>query len=151
MLRGIYGGPHYRITDMKLTHLALTVSSMERSLPFYEEFTSLVCVHRRQNLDGSTVVWLSDADLKKRFVLVLLELPKDNGALTGINHLGFGVSSRSEVDDLAKRADAKGCLEMKPTYKGPVVGYICFVRDPDGNSLEFSHGQELGDGESDEP
>ncbi len=135
---------------MKLTHLALTVSNMERSLPFYEEFTSLVCVHRRQNVDGSTVVWLSDADMQKRFVLVLLELSQDNGALVGINHLGFGVSSRHKVDDLAKRADALGCLVMKPTDKGPVVGYICFIRDPDGNSIEFSHGQELGDGENDE-
>jgi hypothetical protein len=29
-------------------------------------------------------------------------------------------------------------------YRNPVVGYICLIRDPDGNNLEFSVEQVLG-------
>jgi hypothetical protein len=31
-----------------------------------------------------------------------------------------------------------------PQDAGPIVGYFCIVRDPDGNWVEFSHGQSLG-------
>ena len=33
-----------------------------------------------------------------------------------------------------------------PRDAGPIVGYYCIVNDPDGNLVEFSHGQSLGPG-----
>jgi lactoylglutathione lyase len=33
---------------------------------------------------------------------------------------------------------------LGPMYRNPVVGYICLVRDPDGNNIEFSVEQVLG-------
>jgi len=37
-----------------------------------------------------------------------------------------------------------GVLELEPRDAGPIVGYFCMLRDPDGNSVEFSFGQALG-------
>ena len=31
-----------------------------------------------------------------------------------------------------------------PTDYGPPVGYWAFIRDPDGHTLEVSHGQDVG-------
>ena len=41
-------------------------------------------------------------------------------------------------------ARADGMLELEPRDAGPIVGYFCMLRDPDGNSVEFSFGQALG-------
>ena len=43
--------------------------------------------------------------------------------------------------DIAKRAEAAGCLAMPPTMMPPPIGYICMVADPDGNMVEFSWDQ----------
>ena len=40
-------------------------------------------------------------------------------------------------------ARADGLLEVPPHDGGPVVGYYCVVRDPDGNHVEFSYGQPI--------
>ena len=33
---------------------------------------------------------------------------------------------------------------LGPMYRNVVVGYICLIRDPDGNNIEFSVEQDLG-------
>jgi catechol 2,3-dioxygenase-like lactoylglutathione lyase family enzyme len=53
------------------------------------------------------------------------------------------VSSRAAVDEIAARAQGEGLLEQGPTDAGGIVGYLCIVRDPDGNLVEFSHGQPI--------
>ena len=45
----------------------------------------------------------------------------------------------------AARAEADGCLHWAPVDHGPPIGYLCAVRDPDGNVVEFSHGQGVYD------
>jgi hypothetical protein len=59
-------------------------------------------------------------------------------------HLGVGCPSRAEVDRLATLARAEGRLLMGPRDYGPPVGYWAFLADPDGRTLEVSHGQEVG-------
>ncbi len=58
-------------------------------------------------------------------------------------HFGYDLPSRAAVDELAARADADGVLVYAPTDAGPIVGYFCMLRDPDGNLVEFSHGQPI--------
>ena len=66
------------------------------------------------------------------------------GFLTSFSHLGFSLESRGEVDRVAELAREDGCLVLGPMYRNEVVGYICLVRDPDGNNIEFSVEQVLG-------
>src|SRR5215470_8474935 len=126
-----------------LTHLALGVHDLERSIGFYRSHVALHVVHDR-NDNGSRVVWLAERAEDPDFVLVLFEVggPAPPAPST-LQHLGFAVASREEVDAAATAARADGILALDPMYAGPVVGYFCIVRDPDGNQVEFSYGQPI--------
>jgi len=127
------------------THIAIHARDIAASAAFYQRYAELIEVHRRN--DGSIpVVWLGELGHEKRFVLVLLGLDHDDPPLVGpLAHIGYSVGSRDRVDALADMGRSDGILVDGPTDAGPIVGYYCIVRDPDGNLVEFSHGQALGD------
>lgn len=143
-----------------LTHIALPVKDLDATLAFYEKYTTMQVIHRRQDdTTGLRSLWLAnERDLTEaaaRFVIVLIEgsLPRNvvgnemqekYGFLTSISHLGISMESRDDVDRIAKMAEEDGCLLLGPMYRNEVVGYICIVTDPDGNNLEFSVEQILG-------
>jgi len=60
-----------------------------------------------------------------------------------LDHLGFDVESRDRVNQIGALARAEGTLKYGPVDAGPIVGYIVLVRDPSGNTCEFSHGQAI--------
>ena len=126
-----------------LTHVALGVRDLERTIAFYRNHVRMHVVHDR--IDGSMrVVWLSEREHEPQFVLVLFQVAGDPPpGPTTLQHLGFAVASRAEVDAAATAARAEGILAVEPVYAGPVVGYFCIVLDPDGNQVEFSHGQPI--------
>ena len=59
------------------------------------------------------------------------------------DHLGFAVESRAAVDRIAELAREDGVLKLAPLDAGDVAGYLTMVRDPSGNTCEFSYGQAL--------
>ena len=153
-----------------LTHLALQVRELDRTISFYRKYAGLQVAHDR--VDGGTrVAWLGRRETDNDFVLVLIEVA--GGArpwllrwtwgeitrwvtrsmitlaapvlsqLTTLRHLGFAVASREEVDAVAAAGRADGVLVLEPTYAGPIVGYFCILEDPDGNRVEFSYGQPI--------
>jgi lactoylglutathione lyase len=137
------------------THLALHVHSLEASIAFYSRYTNLRPVDRHSDASstGMEVAWLSDRSQgdELSFVMVLQEGSPHNvpGAkpqqpLGPLSHLGFGLSSRDEVDAVAADAEKEGLLRFGPTFLNPYAGYLCIISDPDGHSVEFSHGQALG-------
>ena len=147
-------------TTSLLTHIAFPVRSLDAQLAFYEKYTGLVKIHERYDEETKMrSAWLANerdrtSEGSAKFVIVLMEgsLPKnitgDIGEeywfLRSIAHLGISVDSRDEVDRIAAMANEDGCLVLGPMYRNAVVGYICLVRDPDGNNVEFSVEQDLG-------
>lgn len=153
-----------------LTHIALPVGDYDATLAFYAKYTNLIVIHDRYNdATGLRAAWLANArdrtaEGAARFVIVLLErtppinldptqpdpstegvvIEEKYGFLTSISHLGLSVDSREEVDRIAAMAREDGCLLLGPLYRNEIVGYICVVKDPDGNNLEFSVEQVLG-------
>ena len=126
------------------THLAIHARNVERSVAFYRRFAGLAEVHRREDGDV-TVVWLGERGRERAFVIVLLGMPHaDPVAPQPIAHIGYAVDQRGEVDRIAALGREQGVLVEGPIDAGPIVGYICIVLDPDGNWVEFSHGQSLG-------
>jgi catechol 2,3-dioxygenase-like lactoylglutathione lyase family enzyme len=125
-----------------LTHLALGVRDLDRTIAFYRKHVRLYVVHERSD-DGHRVVWLAEREQDAEFVLVLFEVSSDPAPGTTLQHLGFAVASREEVDAAAAAARADGVLVLEPVYAGPVVGYFCLLEDPDGNKVEFSYGQPI--------
>jgi lactoylglutathione lyase len=141
------------------THIAMPVRDLDATLDFYRKYTTLEIIHER--VDDETklhTVWLANSrdktELAARYVIVLIcgELPsritgdikEEYGFLRSISHLGFSMESREDVDRIAEMAKEDGILILGPRYMNPVVGYICFIRDPDGNQLEFSVEQVVG-------
>ncbi len=129
--------------DLGLTHIALPVSDVDRSIEFYSTYAGMQIIHRRLDAEtGVAVVWLSD--LTRPFVIVLIQTVSVHPILSPLAHLGVGCQSREYMDDLCAKAKREGILIQEPKDSGYPIGYWAFLRDPDGHTLELSHGQEIG-------
>jgi catechol 2,3-dioxygenase-like lactoylglutathione lyase family enzyme len=129
--------------DFGLTHIALPVADIERSIEFYSTYAGMQVIHRR--LDATTgvaVVWLSDRT--RPFAIVLIETTSVSPILSPLAHLGVGCRSREEMDKLCDKARETGILIGEPQDSGYPIGYWAFLRDPDSHTLELSYGQEIG-------
>ncbi|MDA0339173.1 MAG: VOC family protein, partial [Proteobacteria bacterium] len=67
--------------------------------------------------------------------------PVKHPILGPFNHIGIEVTTKEEVDAIAARSKEDGCLALGPQQMPKHIGYICFLKDPDGNTVEFSHDQ----------
>ncbi|WP_131768188.1 MULTISPECIES: VOC family protein [Protofrankia] len=135
------------LTHARWTHVALPSSDIDASIDFYTTMTPLVVVATRKDEAGRSA-WLSnDQQWQDPFVLVLAEFTAERGhrqpTMTPFAHIGIEVADRAEVDAVAGRARAAGCLHWEPQDMPDPVGYICAVTDPDGNVIEFSHNQRV--------
>jgi catechol 2,3-dioxygenase-like lactoylglutathione lyase family enzyme len=132
------------MSDLGLTHIALPVANVERSIAFYTKYAGMSVVHRRidKTNDTSTeVVWMTDKT--RPFVVVFIEMQKVEPILSPIAHLGVGCPSREEVDRLCNEARTEGILRDGPCDSGYPIGYWAFISDPDEHTLELSYGQEV--------
>lgn len=127
----------------RMTHVAVRARDLDASVDFYRRYAGLHPVHRRED-DGIRVVWLSHRREDPDFVVVLLEMPHEPPPEPGAtDHFGFDVASREDVDRIAALAEREGTLKYGPRDAGRIVGYFVMVRDPSGNTCEFSHGQPI--------
>jgi catechol 2,3-dioxygenase-like lactoylglutathione lyase family enzyme len=144
-----------KLTEPRLTHVALPVSDLDASIAFYTELCNLVCVAKNEDENGRGA-WLSnDKQVKDPFVLVLAEFLPEVGerfgqtpgekvpTLTPFAHVGIELPTREDVDRMADKAREMGCLQWEPRDMAAHIGYICAALDPDGNVVEFSHNQKV--------
>ncbi|GAA0246589.1 MULTISPECIES: VOC family protein [Cryptosporangium] len=144
-----------QLTEPRWTHVALPVTDLEASIEFYTTVTPLVIVTRNVD-DNGKGVWLSNkGQVDSPFVLVLAEFKPEIGKNFGIEpgkkattlapfaHIGIELPNREDVDAVADKARAVGALEWEPRDMAAHIGYICAVKDPDGNTIEFSHNQKV--------
>ena len=105
---------------------------------------------QRSTDDLGVGVWLADPDdASYPLVLALSQFVPDKDpfgfapptVLGPFAHLGFELQSREEVDAIATAAREDGSLTLEPTAMPAPIAYICFVEDPDGNTIEFSFDQ----------
>src|SRR3546814_13402132 len=112
-----------KLTEPRLTHVALPCSDLDATIEFYTELCNLVVVARNEDVNGRGC-WLSnDKQAKDPFVLVLAEfLPEAAGrfgqtpgekvpTLTPFAHVGIELPSREDVDRHADRAREMGRLQ----------------------------------------
>jgi catechol 2,3-dioxygenase-like lactoylglutathione lyase family enzyme len=126
---------------VRWTHVVVKVSDLERSIEFYRRFCGLEIV-RDGRRNGGHTVWLGAAATRSAvpsFVLVLYQHELD----APLDHLGFQCDARDEVDRVAREAARLGILVEPPFDGGGDIGYVTQIRDPDGNLVEFTHGQPL--------
>ena len=138
-----------RPTSARWTHIALRVKDIDATIAFYEEYTDLELLDKRQDDDGFGA-WLGHSDQKEfPFILVLAQFfpdkdpfaPAPLAKLAPFNHFGIELPTKDAVDQIAARAEAAGCLAMPARTMPDPIGYICMLEDPDGNLVEFSFDQ----------
>ena len=129
--------------DIGLTHIALPVSDVERSIEFYSTYAGMQVIHRRIDAEaGVAVAWLCDRT--RPFAIVLIQTNSVHSVLSPLAHLGVGCKSREDMDALCEKAKQEGVLIQEQKDSGYPIGYWAFLRDPDGHTLELSYGQEIG-------
>ena len=133
-------------TSMRWTHIALPCTDMDRTIDWYTRFTPLELLDRREDADGQGA-WLGHPDQgDKPFILVLVSFFRDQASgphpvMAPFAHIGIEVPSKEQIDEIARRGEAEGCLVWPPQMMPPPIGYICALTDPDGNMIEFSYDQ----------
>lgn len=138
----ITGIEKYIMDSHRLTHIALRVKNIDATAAFYKKYAGLEIIAQRQD-HKTRVAWLGNPTVKEDFVIVALELPYETTERPSYDHFGLSLPSREEVDRMAEIARRDGILFFGPKDMGPVAMYLCLVRDPDGNAVEFSYGQEV--------
>jgi lactoylglutathione lyase len=131
------------------THIAFAVKDIEKTIDWYLRFTHLTLLQRSQDEDGMNA-WIGDAsNVQSPFVLVVGQFfdghdpfaPAVHPPMGPFAHIGIELPSKEAIDEIAERAKAEGCLAFGPRLMPKQIGYICFVKDPDGNTIEFSYDQ----------
>ncbi len=138
-----------RPTSPRWTHVALRVSDIDATIAWYRTYTTLELLDRREDEHGYGA-WLGHTDAGEfPFVLVLAQFfdghdptgTTEFARLGPFAHLGIELPERADVDAIAARAEADGCLAMPAQQLPDPVGYVCMLADPDGNLVEFSFDQ----------
>ncbi|MGB3733345.1 MAG: VOC family protein [Ilumatobacter sp.] len=138
-----------RPTTSRWTHIALRVSDIDATIEWYQRYTDLKLLDKREDEDGFGA-WLGHPDQGEfPFVLVLAQFfegrdpfaPAPLAKMAPFNHFGIELPTKADVDAIAERAEADGCLGMPARMMPDPIGYICMLEDPDGNLVEFSYDQ----------
>jgi catechol 2,3-dioxygenase-like lactoylglutathione lyase family enzyme len=131
------------------THIALAVKDIDASIAWYERFTHLRLLSRGEDADGRNA-WLGDpTQVESPFILVLGQFfeghdpfaPAPHLPMGPFAHIGIEATSRESVDTIAADARSAGCLGFGPVQMPKQIGYVCFIKDPDGNTIEYSFDQ----------
>jgi glyoxylase I family protein len=116
------------IKTLGLTHLALTVSDLERSFQFYHDVFGMLAVYREPH-------FLQAQTPGARDVLVLEEGTENVGRSGGIKHFGFRLTDARDIDRAAKAIErAGGTIKHRGEFC-PGEPYVFFT-DPDGYEVE---------------
>jgi catechol 2,3-dioxygenase-like lactoylglutathione lyase family enzyme len=129
-----------------LSHLDLTITDPERSVPFYDTVLPLLGYHRVPVEPGTTSVacW-SITDAAQSVFSIALERAMGAGIrrkysryAPGLHHLAFHVDSRVDVDQLYAQLVAMGIMILAPPaeYSYTPGYYAMSCQDPDGLVLE---------------
>jgi catechol 2,3-dioxygenase-like lactoylglutathione lyase family enzyme len=116
------------IKTLGLTHLALTVSDLEKSFQFYHDVFGMLAVYREPH-------FLQAQTPGARDVLVLEEGTENVGRSGGIKHFGFRLTDARDIDRAVKAIERAG---GKIKHRGefcPGEPYVFFT-DPDGYEVE---------------
>ncbi len=130
-------------------HVDLVVTSLSRSLPFYQDLLGWTESGEIVGERGERVVyvWPPGRSSDWSGSLGLREKRSDEGPIrydrytVGLHHLAFAAGSRGEVDERAEWLRARGAeIESAPREYDYMPGYYAvFFYDLDGIKLEIVH------------
>ena len=116
------------IKTLGLTHLALTVSDLERSFQFYHDVFGMLAVYREKKFIQAQTPGARD-------ILVLEEGADNVGKSGGIKHFGFRLVEARDIDRAATAIEKAGGKILHRGEFCPGEPYVFFT-DPDGYEVE---------------
>jgi catechol 2,3-dioxygenase-like lactoylglutathione lyase family enzyme len=125
-------------------HVDLVVSSIERSLPFYQGLLGPLGYHRVGEVEGErgeTIWYLSGPETAIGLREAQSESEQYDRYAVGLHHLAFEADSRAQVQEIAEWVRSQPVeIESEPQEYSYMPGYFAFFfYDPDGMKLEIVH------------
>jgi catechol 2,3-dioxygenase-like lactoylglutathione lyase family enzyme len=117
---------------MKLDHITLLVTSLERSMPYYERLLALIGF-----TEVRSHVWSDGAGFSFQFQQARPGTPGYERYGAGMNHLGFGAASPAQVHAV-RQAMAESGFEV-PQIQVLDGAVALFMKDPDGIRFELTY------------
>ncbi|HEV8286600.1 MAG TPA: VOC family protein [Chitinophagaceae bacterium] len=114
-----------------LTHIAIAVKDLDRTLKFYQKIFDVKLMYHQDNFLQVTTPGTND-------IIVFEKKKAEYGNTGGIAHFGFRLRKAKDIEEMAKRITRAG---GKITEKGEFVPgepYI-FFKDPDGYEIEVCY------------
>lgn len=135
------------ITPARLHHLALTVTDLDTSVPWYEAVFGVTFRMDAPHPGGVGKVLTDDA---MELGIVLHRHDTNDGGLfgetvTGLDHAGFMVPTRGDLEAWQDHLESHGVVRAetadKPLTQSPIAdepyGSVLVFRDPDNIQLEL--------------
>ena len=113
-----------------LTHIHLFVADLDRSLGFYRAVFGFEEMFR----DGPKMVFLRPPNSAD--TITLNEDSEKAGAAGGVDHFGFRLVDRTQLDDAVAQVEAAGGKLIERGEHAPGSPYA-YVADPDGYMIEL--------------
>lgn len=116
---------------MKIDHITLMVSSLDKSMPYYEHLLPLLGFSKKRNH-----VWTDGQGFFFQFLQAKPGTSPYERHGAGMNHLGFGASSADQVHAIRASMQAAG-FEV-PEIQDLDGAVALFMKDPDGIRFEIT-------------
>lgn len=136
-----------QLSTANLHHIALTVTSLDASISWYERIFGISYQMEEAHKGG---VGKLLADPEWRLIIVLHEHEANereqfSPTRTGLDHVGFMVPRRADLEawqaHLEEHGVASAAIADRPLTQSPIAdrpyGSILVCRDPDNIQLEF--------------
>jgi catechol 2,3-dioxygenase-like lactoylglutathione lyase family enzyme len=117
---------------MKIDHVTIMVSSLERSMPYYEHLLSLIGFSKQRNY-----VWTDGDGFFFQFHQAKSGTTPYERYGAGMNHLGFGASAPEEVHAIRSAMQEAG-FDV-PEVQNLDGAIALFMKDPDGVRFEITY------------
>jgi predicted enzyme related to lactoylglutathione lyase len=116
-----------------LTHIAIAVKDLNRTITFYQRVFDVEVMYQQENFLQVTTPGSKD-------IIVFEKKKADSdsyrdGQTGGITHFGFRLRKANDIDEIAERIKSAGGNIIDKGEFVPGEPYI-FFKDPDGYELE---------------
>jgi catechol 2,3-dioxygenase-like lactoylglutathione lyase family enzyme len=121
-----------------LSHIQIAVRDLEKSVKFYQDLFGMKEILRPSSTfimlqtPGSSEVFTINSDPK---------VNKDAGKLAGVQHFGFRLRERMDMNELGARVIAAGGTSFEHGTRGEKETWA-FFNDPDGYDIEIFWSEE---------
>lgn len=116
-----------------LTHIHLAVRDLQRSVDFYR---SVFGMEEDATRREEAMVFLRTPGAVDTITLRLASPDEEVGSGGDMDHFGFRLQSRGDLDEAVRQVEAAGGRLVERGEHAPGVAFA-YVADPDGYVLEF--------------